>query len=313
MKISKKRIAFFSAAEIAFPCLETLKQREDVNFCGIITQPGRAKGRGQKISLNPVAEWAQNHAIPFYQAEKMDAFAYQWLSDLQPDLIFVMAFGHILKKEFLSLPPLGMWNFHTSLLPKYRGASPIQAALLNGDEETGVTLMSMDEKMDAGAWLAQKKIKIKPQDTTVSLSDELAHVSAELLSETLPSLLTQDYILTPQNEAEVCFCKKFDKSSGLVNFTKSASIIERQVRAFYSWPGSYFFKQDERYILHEVHILSRAPVSDCGTFFTDQQKRHLYVTTGDGVLEIEKLQKAGGKILTASEFLRGNQKFLSNL
>ena len=133
----KPRIVFFSADEISIPCLEFLYNDPSITFCGIVTQPSRAKGRGKVLSLNPIAEWAQTHGLPFYQAETMDEAAFEWLKQIQPHLVFVMAFGHILKKRFLELPPLGMWNIHVSLLPRYRGASPVQAALLNGAAETG--------------------------------------------------------------------------------------------------------------------------------------------------------------------------------
>ena len=304
----KPRVLFFSAAEISIPCLEVLKNDTSVDFTGIVTQPCRAKGRGQKVSLNPIAIWAEENAIPYYQAEKMDAAAFEWLQAQTPDLVFVMAFGHWLKKEFLTLPTLGMWNFHTSLLPKYRGASPIQTAILSGEKTTGVSLMSMVEKMDAGPWLSQESVLIDSTDTTLTLTHKLAEASAVLLKRTLPDLLAQNYTLIPQNESNVSFCKKFSKEDGELDFSKSAVALERQVRAFQPWPGSYFFKNGERYIVHKAHVVPRVENSN-ETFYIDKSRKQLLITTSEQALSIDVLQKSGGKPLAIADFLRGNLNF----
>jgi methionyl-tRNA formyltransferase len=306
----KPRVLFFSAAEISIPCLEVLKRRDEVDFVGIITQPERARGRGQQIRLNPIGLWAEQQGIPFFQAEKMDNSAYEWLSAKQPDLIFVMAFGHILSERFLTLPPLGMWNFHTSLLPKYRGASPIQTAILNGEAFSGVTLMSVVKKMDAGAWLAQKKIALDASETTPSLTEKMAKASAELLEENLPALLARNYTLTEQNPIEVTFCSKYTKADGELDFSKPAEVLERQIRAFQPWPGSYFFKNNERYIVHRAHAIAAKNASqNIGHFCVDSERKSLYVTTSSGNLHFEILQKSGGKPLSIADFLRGDRNF----
>ena len=342
----KPRLAFLSAAEIAIPCLEFLRNDPTVTLCGIITQPERARGRGQTVSLNPIGAWAQMHDLPFYQAETMDDRAYDWLKQMQPDLILVMAFGHILEKRFLELPPLGMWNLHVSLLPKYRGASPIQTALLNGDTETGVTLMSMVEAMDAGSWLSQQMVTIASTDTAVTLKEKLARTSATLLRSSLPKLLSGNYTLTPQNESNVSYCKKIAKSDGCLDFSKSAIQLERCIRAYQPWPGAYFFKNNERYLVRQAHVITgevsknappasglikRKPLHDgdmtknCraivefsafnsanstyGVFLTDSNHTLLAVTTSSGLLAIDCIQKASGKPMGAAEFLRGNRSF----
>ena len=250
----KPRVIFFSADEISKPCLEFLRTEPSIAFCGIVTQPQRAKGRGQTVSLNPVAQWAQTHALPFYQAETIDDVAFDWLKQMQPHLVLVMAFGHILKKRFLELPKLGMWNLHVSLLPKYRGASPVQTALLNGEIETGVTLMSMVEAMDAGPWLAQQTTAIAPDDTAVTLREKLAQASVALLRMSLPILLSKTYVLTPQNEANATYCKKLSKADGCLDFSKPAVFLERCIRAYQPWPGAYFLKNNERYLIHQAHV-----------------------------------------------------------
>ena len=334
----KPRVIFCSADEISKPCLEFLRTDPSITFCGIVTQPQRAKGRGQTLSLNPIAEWAQVNNLPFYQAETMNDAAFDWLQHIQPHLVLVMAFGHILKKHFLELPKLGMWNLHVSLLPKYRGASPVQAALLNGDAETGVTLMSMVEAMDAGPWLAQKKTAIAPDDTAVTLRAKLAQASAVLLRTSLPTLLSNNYILTPQNEAEATYCKKISKADGCLDFSKPAALLERCIRAYQPWPGAYFRKNNERYLVHRAHVLADGTVekdllfltastsikdklsanADCtypadGQFLTDPHRTVLAATTGEGLLVIDRIQKAGGKPMNAAEFLRGNRSFFVNI
>ena len=331
----KPRLIFFSADEISIPCLEFLHTEPSITLCGIVTQPQRAKGRGQTVSLNPIAQWAQMHALPFYQAETMNDAAFDWLQHIQPHLVLVMAFGHILKKRFLELPKLGMWNLHVSLLPKYRGASPVQAALLNGDAETGVTLMSMAEAMDAGPWLAQQKTPIAPDATAVTLREKLAQASAALLRASLPTLLSETYVLTSQNETDATYCKKLSKADGCLDFSKPAVLLERCIRAYQPWPGAYFLKNNERYLVHQAHVLADGTTerdllfptastsikdkissnADCtnqtyGQFLTDPHRTVLAVTTGEGLLAIDRIQKAGGKPINAAEFLRGNRSFL---
>lgn len=331
----KPRVIFFSADEISKPCLEFLHNEPSVTLCGIVTQPQRAKGRGQTLSLNPIAQWAQTHALPFYQAETMDDVAFDWLKQMQPHLVLVMAFGHILKKRFLELPKLGMWNLHVSLLPKYRGASPVQAALLNGDAETGVTLMSMVEAMDAGPWLAQQTTAIAPDDTAVTLREKLEQASAALLHSSLPKLLSRDYVLIPQNEADATYCKKLSKADGYLDFSKPAALLERCIRAYQPWPGAYFLKNNERYLVHWAYVMTgstaekdllfptastsikdKLSANDDGTnltygqFLTDSNRTVLAVTTGKDLLVIDRIQKAGGKSMNVAEFLRGNRSFL---
>jgi methionyl-tRNA formyltransferase len=306
----KPNVLFFSAAEISIPCLDVLRQNDAINFAGIVTQPERARGRGQQVRLNPIGLWAKEHSVSFFQAEKMDDIAYEWLKAKNPDLIFVMAFGHILKEHFLALPSLGMWNFHTSLLPKYRGASPIQTAILQGEHFSGVTLMSMVKAMDAGAWLAQKKIPLENQETTLSLSQKMAKASAALLEEKLPILLKQDYVLTEQKQDEVTFCSKYTKADGELDFTKPVQTLERQIRAFQPWPSSYFFKNNERYIVHKAHIvIPEDPIQEVGIFHVDTGRKSLYVTTSDGYLYFEILQKNGGRPMAIADFLRGDRNF----
>ena len=302
----KPKIIFFSAGEIALPCLDYLLKNTAVEFVGIVTQPERPKGRGQKVSLNPIAQWAKENTIPYCQAEKMDDSVLAWLKEKQPDLGLTMAFGHFLKSAFLGLPPLGMWNFHTSLLPKYRGASPIASCLLDGASETGVSLMAMVEKLDAGPWIAQEKIEITNDETSSTLTSKLAQASAHLLEATLPSLIDKTYTLHEQNEADVTFTYKFNKADGLLNFSKSAVVLERQIRAFQPWPSSYFFINEQRYIVHKAHV-EASQKGEIGTMHMDRTNGFFSIQTAEGSLVLDLIQKAGGKPLPIKDFLRGTQ------
>jgi len=300
----KPRVLFFSAAEISIPCLDFLKNNLTIDFVGVVTQPSRAKGRGQKLSLNFVAEWAKNSGLPFIEAEKMNDEVFVALKKLKPDLIFVMAFGHILKQHFLTLPSLGMWNLHTSLLPKFRGASPIQSAILKGEQRTGVTLMSMVEKMDAGPWIDQEVVDIN-EDTTVTLSRKLAEKSVLLLQRSLPKIISRTYKYTVQDETLVTFCRKFSKLDGLLDFSKPAIDLERQIRAFQPWPGSYFFRGSERYIVYKAHV--EVGSMDVGEIEITENYSELHIGTGNGILVIDVIQKTGGKPMAIVDFLRGNK------
>lgn len=309
----KPRVVFFSASEISLPCLEFLQHESTVTLGGIVTQPARARGRRHIQTANPIALWAQKHQIPFYPAETLDDSAFQWLQNQQPSLGIVFSFGHWLPKRFLTLPSLGMWNLHTSLLPKYRGASPIQTALLQGDHETGVTLMSMLEALDAGPWLMQKKVPIAPIDTTPILTQKLAQASAECLQQSLPQLLSRSYTLISQKESKATFCKKITKTDGCLDFSQPAIKLERCIRAFQPWPGAYFFQKNERYLVLQAHVLKVTDASYAtGKFFTDAHQQTLQVGTGKGILVIDRIQKAGKKPMSSAEFLRGNRTFLTN-
>ncbi len=302
----KPKIIFFSAGDIALPCLDCLLRNTTVELVGIVTQPERPKGRGQKVSLNPIAQWAERKSIPYCQAEKMNDSVLDWLKKKQPDLGLTMAFGHFLKSAFLELPPLGMWNFHTSLLPKYRGASPIASCLLDGASQTGVSLMAMVAKLDAGPWIAQEKVEITNDETSFTLTSKLAQASMHLLETILPSLLNKTYTLHEQNEAEVTFTYKFNKTDGLLDFSKPAAVLERQIRAFQPWPSSYFFINEQRYIVHKAHV-KVSQKNEVGTIHIDRKNGLFMIQTTEGMLVLDVIQKAGGKPLATKDFLRGTQ------
>jgi methionyl-tRNA formyltransferase len=305
--MSKVRTVFLSASDIAVPCLERLLKINDCQLVGIVTQPERPRGRGQKYSPNPIATWAQSHRIAYLQTDQMDDNLFVELQQMQIDLAFVMAFGHILKRRFLDLPALGMWNFHASLLPKYRGASPIQTCLLMGEHETGVTLMRMVEKLDAGPWIAQKIVGIEAQETAYTLTQKLAHASADLLAEYWGRLVQKNYSVVEQIEPSATVTRKLHKADGLLDFNESALSLERKVRAFNPWPGTFFHWGSECIKVHGAHIMDEEVAHKPGTILFDFCQCPLGVATSKGILAIDRLQRSGGKILHAKEFLNGNK------
>lgn len=233
------RIVFMGSPDFALPCLRSLAQNYQV--VGIVTQPDRASGRGRELKAPPVKLLAQELNIPVIQPEKLkQPEAMEQLRAWKPDLIVVAAFGQILKKDVLDLPKHGCVNVHASLLPRWRGAAPINAAILAGDEETGVTIMKMDVGLDTGPMLAMKKIRIEPDDTAGSLFETLSTLGAELLIETLPAYMDGTLTPQPQPEEGATYAPMLKKEDGLLDFTQPAVDLERRVRAMNPWPGAWF-------------------------------------------------------------------------
>ena len=306
----KPRVLFLSASDIAIPCLETLYTLYNAGECaslGLVTHAARPRGRGQQYQLNPIAAWANEKSIDCYPTEKMDEAAVSWCQNARPDLIFVMAFGHILKTNVLQMAPLGIWNFHTSLLPKYRGASPIQSCLLAGEQETGVSLMQVVEALDAGPWIDQSHIPIGPSETTLSLSQKLAQSSAQLLQKNWETLIQKTYTLCQQNESKATFTHKFRKEDGLLDFHEPAEALERKIRAFTPWPGTFFYLKDLCIKVHAAHVLPDTQTFQPGQWLINEANCTLGIRTSNHILALDQLQRPGGKILSAREFINGNQ------
>ncbi len=293
------RIIFMGSAELACPCLEALARLPSHEVVAVVTQPDRPKGRDLKLSPPPVKVTAEKLGIAVQQPPSMKApSAQEALRVLRPDLIAVVAYGQILPRAVLDLPSRGCINIHTSLLPRWRGASPIQHAILRGDPETGVTTMYLDEKMDTGDIILQRVEPIRPDDTSGVLHDRLAQIGAQLLVETV---MLESPPRRPQDHSQASYTKKLSKEDGRVDWTKSALEIERMVRAFNPWPGAHTFAGDLM-----LKILCSGFVPDVsappGTVLPG-----FVVATGKGGLRIVELQPAGKRRMSAEEFLRGRQ------
>jgi methionyl-tRNA formyltransferase len=299
------RIVFMGTPDFAVPSLEALLKSDDP-IVGIVTQPDRPKGRGQRLFPSPVKVVAQREGIPLLQPMKMkDPSFMTELSAWKPDVIVVAAFGRILPPTILSLPPGGCINVHGSLLPKYRGAGPLQWALINGEAETGITTMLMDEGMDTGAMLLQEAITIGSEDTAGTLSPRLADLGGRLLVETLTRLKAGMLTPRPQDHDKATLAPLLKKEDGIINWTMPATSIANRIRGLTPWPGAYTFSKMNRWTISRASVLDEATTLDPGQI-TALAKDAIHVATGVGVLAIRELQPANGRRMPAAQYLAGH-------
>lgn len=296
------RIAFMGTAELACPCLEAVVRMSGHEVVAVVTQPDRPKGRDLKPGPPPVKVVAERFGLPVQQPLKIrEPAAVEALRGAQPDLIIVVAYGQILPRSVLAIPRLGCVNVHTSLLPRWRGAAPIQYAILHGDAETGVTTMYMDEHMDTGDIILQRAQLIHADDTSATLHDRLAKLGAVLLEETVTLIAESKAPRARQDEAKATYAKKIAKEDGRIDWTKPAVEIERQIRAFDPWPGSHTHMGDLLLKIWKAEIIGGA-TGQPGEVLTD-----FIVVTGQGGLRILELQPANSKRMAAEAFLRGHK------
>ncbi len=310
----KIRIVFMGSPDFAVPALTALaassvqggSQTRLYEVVGVVTQPDRPSGRGMTLTPPPVKVAAQELGIPFIQPEKLkQPEALQQLQAWQPDLIVVAAFGQILRPNVLDLPKFGCLNLHASLLPRHRGAAPIQAAILAGEAETGITIMKMDAGLDTGPMLRQRAIPIGADETGGSLFEKLSKLGGELLLETLPAYLSGKLTPQPQPEAGVTYFGMLKKEDGLLDFTKPAVELERRIRAFYPWPGTFMFWNKAPLKIHQAHV-------EKGNL--EPGKRVNWggspaVATADGLIVFDELQPAGKKSMPGKDFLAGYREW----
>ena len=295
------KIVFMGSPDFSLSALRLLA--ENYQVVGVVTQPDRASGRGRELKAPPVKTLALELNIPVIQPEKLrEPEAMQQLREWKPDLIVVAAFGQLLKKEVLDLPKYGCINIHASLLPRWRGAAPINAAILAGDEETGITIMKMDVGLDTGPMLAIKKIRIRRDDTAGSVFQALSKLGANLLIETLPNYLAGNITPTPQPEEGSTYAPMLKKQDGQLDFTRPAVELERRVRAMNPWPGAWFEWNGN------VLKVARASVSEAkglgiGSRFTVEGRPA--VMSADGALVLDEVQPAGKKAMPGKSFLSG--------
>jgi len=299
------RIVFMGTPDFAVPSLEALLKSDDT-VVGIVTQPDRPKGRGQVMAVSPIKQVALREAIPILQPTKMkDPEFLAALAEWRPDLIAVTAFGRILPPAILSLPPKGCVNVHGSLLPKYRGAGPIQWALINGETETGITTMLMDEGMDTGAMLMKEAIAIAPDDTAGSLSRKLGALGGRLLIETLNRLKSGQLVPQAQDHALASMAPLLKKEDGVIEWTLSATAIANRVRGLTPWPGAYTFLGNDRWTLYGADPLSEQTTASPGCV-TTVTKDAIHVATGSGTLAVKELQPANSRRMTVAQYLAGH-------
>ena len=297
------RVIFMGTPDFAVPCLARLTEIADV--VAVITQPDRPKGRGQKLLPPPVKAFAQEHGIAVYQPVRVKAPDFvDVLRGLAPDLIVVVAFGQILSKEILSLPPLGCINVHASLLPRYRGAAPMQWAIVRGEKETGVTTMFMDEGLDTGDMLVRETLPITQAMTAAELHDAMMKLGADVLEKTLFSLSEGTLKRTPQDDALSTYAPLLDKEVGRIDWKKSAQEIHDLVRGLNSWPGAYTMLEGQKFKIWRTRLAEGT--AEPGEIVS-VTKQGLLVGTGEGMLEILELQAPSKKKMAAGDYVRGHE------
>lgn len=296
------RMIFMGTPDFACPTLQKLIDRKE-NLLAVVTQPDRPKGRGQKLMPPPVKELALKHDIPVYQPLKVrDPEFVELVRKLEPDVIVVVAFGQILPKALLDIPPHGCINVHASLLPRYRGAAPLNWCIINGETETGATTMLMDPGLDTGPMLLQQRTPIDENEDIVALHDRMAALGADLLAETLDRLKAGGLVPQPQNDDDTCYAAMLKKEDGLINWHKDARAIHDQVRGMCVWPGAYTFLNDQVLKIFSTRVASGN--GHPGTVLK-ASKGQLEVACQSGSLLIREVQLAGKKRLDAGSFLAG--------
>lgn len=313
------RLVFLGSDAIARPLLDWLVSDlgcAQVEVVGVFTQPDRPVGRGQKITANEIKTWAIGRGLPVFQPEKITDEVRAQLAALTPDLSLVMAYRHILRDAFIATPRLGTLNLHTSLLPQYRGASPIQTAIASGERQTGVTLMQIVRELDAGPLADFERVKIEPLDTALDIEAKLAAACVPLVVRALPRLAANTLDFIAQDHARATFCRRLEKNDGALDFAAPAAVLAARINGLFPWPtcGCELNGQPVKIGLADVAPLadpalpaSSAPQSATVALGSvlGVDAHGLLVATGAGVLRLRRLQRPGGRMLPAAEFLRG--------
>jgi methionyl-tRNA formyltransferase len=322
------KLMFMGTPHFAVPALEALAEArapgrltsEGVEIVAVVTRPDKPSGRGQGVILSPVKEKALALGLPVWQPGPLRRPEnLEELRRLAPDVVVVAAFGQILRREVLELPRFGCINVHASLLPRYRGASPITAAILAGDQEAGVTIMQMDEGLDTGPMLAQRSIPLAPDDTTGTLSEKLSRLGAELLLETLPRWFAGAIRPQPQDETQATHTQLLKKEDGIIDWQLSAEVIARQVRAYTPWPGtSTTWRGKTLKILRAAALESAEPSGEDApvgkiSLLTYDGAKALVAHCGQGFLRLDVIQLEGKRALGADEFVRGQPAILGDM
>ncbi|MBN1487127.1 MAG: methionyl-tRNA formyltransferase [Anaerolineae bacterium] len=296
--------------KFALPALERLCAHYPV--VGVVTQPDRPAGRGRQLVASPVKKLALADGIPVYQPQKLRRVdAIENIRAWAPDLIVVAAYGQIIPEAILSLPRYGVLNIHPSLLPRWRGASPVQSTILAGDSVTGVTIMLLDEGLDTGPIISQQEVVIMPGETAGELEDRLAEIGADLLLETLPDYLSGKLKPQPQSNAEVTICRRITKDAAEITWTDPAKDLENKVRAFAPKPGAYTTWQNQHFkILQAYAAIRDAETEDLAPGIVITQEDFPAVVTGEGVLVLTQVQMAGKRPMMGNTFLRGQRAFV---
>ncbi len=297
------RVVFMGTPEFAVPSLENLLIGHEV--AAVITQPDKPKGRGKKVQYTPVKETALKHNLPVLQPLKIRDIKEELIS-FNADIFCVVAYGQLLPAEILDIPKLGCINVHGSLLPKYRGAAPINWAILNGETVTGITIMHLDVGMDSGDMILKREIPILPEDTSASLYESLSQIGGKALAEAVDLLGEGRADRIPQDHQNATYAPMLTKELGLIDWNKSSLEIVNKIRGLNPWPCAYTFYNSNMLKIWKATAIAYTEPGDPGTV-TEVTKDSICVKTGDGAVLIGELQMQGGKCLKVADYLRGNK------
>lgn len=298
-------VVFLGSDIIALPLLDWLAGEGSAfaRVTAVFTQPDRPVGRGQKITANGIKTWALARGLPVYQPEKITEDVRAQLAELNADVSLVMAYGHILKQDFIDTPRFGTLNLHASLLPNYRGASPIQTSIASGEPETGVSLMRIVRQLDAGPVADVERVAIGPRDTALEIEHKLAAACVPLLARTLPRLAAGALTFVEQNHTAATFCRRLVKDDGRLDFTASAAVLAARINGLFPWPACSFEIAGQPV---KIGLADTVAGTDAPGLVAGADTEGLLIGTGAGLLRCLRLQKPGGKMLPAAEFLRGS-------
>lgn len=302
------RIVFIGTGEISLPVLRSLRESDEHKLVGIVTQPDKPAGRAQRIAAPPIKTALAGSALPILQPDRIKSGeAVEAIRALAPDVIVVMAYGQILPRAVLDIPSVACLNLHASLLPKHRGAAPIQAAVAAGDRESGITVMYMSEGLDTGDILLQSRLEIAANETGGSLHDRLAQIAPNALREALEQLQHGNAPRIPQDASLATYAPKLGREDGRIVWTESAALLERKIRAFNPWPGAFTLLRDAAGRDRKLKIFS-ATVVPSGQAASGEILRSegtIVITAGEGALSLGDVQLEGKRRMSAGEFLRG--------
>lgn len=306
------RVIFMGTPAFAVPALDALLDA-NCDIVGVYTQPDRRSGRGRRLTAPPVKQAAIERGLPVFQPPSLrrDEEARRHIASLAPDLIVVVAYGLFLPSDTLGVPPLGALNIHPSLLPRHRGPSPVATAILEGDASTGVTVMRLDEGMDSGPIIAQRRTPIGAEETAEDLTIRLFDMGAELLAETIYLWRDGEIAPVPQSEADATITRLLKREDGAIDWAQSAERIERQIRAYHPWPGSFTHWQGRQLKVHKASALDGIEGESPGT--VTQLPQGIAVATGEGALLLRRVQVEGRQATGISDFVRGYRDFVGSL
>lgn len=300
------RVIFFGSHKVALPLLQKILEEDRVQLSGIVTQPDRPVGRGRQCTPTVIADFGEAHGIPVLKPERPDESVVKWMQERQGNVILVMAYGHILRDYILNFPEKGIWNLHGSILPKYRGASPVETAVAMGEKMTGVSLMQVVPAMDAGAVADTEIVAIDAADTSEVVYEKIAQACPRLLSRNWEAMRNGTLHLVEQNSAEVTFTRKLDKMDGAIDFSLTGEMIANRMRAFHAKYGTYFSHGHQTIKVGEMKVMAdEGGSAEWGTVLKVSPHEGVIVKCDGGAVAFMALQRPGGKMLSVREFLNG--------